>query len=107
MYILLIEMMQAKGFFFKPSLKNKTTVFSVGSRGDVLGQVLDGDADADFGVDAVFVLMPTLVPLLTLVLMLTLKPMLPLVLILMLVLMLILMLMLTLVLIPGVTKSHL
>ena len=30
---------QAKGFFFKPSLKNKTTVFSVGTRGDVLGQV--------------------------------------------------------------------
>ena len=34
-----LSMVQAKGFFFKPSLKNKTTVFSVGSRGDVLGQV--------------------------------------------------------------------
>merc|ERR1719412_1513191 len=35
------EETQAKGFFFKPSLKNKTTVFSVGSRGDVLGQELE------------------------------------------------------------------
>jgi len=35
------EETQAKGFFFKPSLKNKTTVFSVGTRGDVLGQELE------------------------------------------------------------------
>ena len=30
-----------KGFFFKPSLKNKSTVFSVGSRDDVLGSQLE------------------------------------------------------------------
>ena len=95
--ILLIEMMQAKGFFFKPSLKNKTTVFSVGSRGDVLGQVLDVDADADFGVDAVLVLMLTLALPLTLVLLLNLIPMLSLVLILTLVFLLTLVLILTLV----------
>lgn len=35
------EETQAKGFFFKPSLKNKTTVFSVGNRGDVLAQELE------------------------------------------------------------------
>ena len=38
-WIFLPSSLQAKGFFFKPSLKNKTTVFSVGTRGDVLGQV--------------------------------------------------------------------
>ena len=36
---LTLTSIQAKGFFSKPSLKNKTTVFSVGTRGDVLGQV--------------------------------------------------------------------
>lgn len=35
------EEAQAKGFFFKPSLRNKTTVFSVGSRGEVLGDELE------------------------------------------------------------------
>lgn len=35
------EETQAKGFFFKPSLKNKTTVFSVGTRGEVLAQELE------------------------------------------------------------------
>jgi len=35
------EESQAKGFFFKPSLKNKTTVFSVGSRGEVLTTELE------------------------------------------------------------------
>ena len=99
-------MIKAKGFFFKPSLKNKTTVFSVGSRGDVLGQVHDADADADFGADGVLVLMQILVLLLNLVLililvlMLTFVLMLTLMLMLTLVLMLTLMLVLTLVLIP-------
>ena len=35
------EESQAKGFFFKPSLKNKTTVFSVGCRDEVLSQELE------------------------------------------------------------------
>ena len=35
------EESQAKGFFFKPSLRNKTTVFSVGSRGEVLSLELE------------------------------------------------------------------
>ena len=35
------EESQVKGFFFKPSLKNKTTVFSVGSRGEVLTTELE------------------------------------------------------------------
>lgn len=35
------EESQSKGFFFKPSLKNKTTVFSVGLRGDVLTSELE------------------------------------------------------------------
>ena len=35
------EESQAKGFFFKPSLTNKTTVFSVGSRGEVLSSELE------------------------------------------------------------------
>ena len=46
---------QAKGFFFKPSLKNKTTVFSVGTRGDVLGQVHNMKTDADSGANFHFV----------------------------------------------------
>ena len=35
------EESQAKGFFFKPSLRNKATVFSVGSRGEVLSLELE------------------------------------------------------------------
>ena len=89
-------MIKAKGFFFKPSLKNKTTVFSVGSRGDVLGQVHDADADADFGADGVLVLMQILVLLLNLVLILILVLMLTFVLMLTLMLMLTLVLMLIL-----------
>ena len=35
------EESQTKGFFFKPSLKNKSTVFSVGVRDEVLGAELE------------------------------------------------------------------
>ena len=35
------EESQTRGFFFKPSLKNKSTVFSVGLRGDVLSTHLE------------------------------------------------------------------
>jgi len=35
------EESQTRGFFFKPSLKNKSTVFSVGFRGDVLSTHLE------------------------------------------------------------------
>jgi len=36
------EESQTKGFFFKPSLKSKATVFSVGSRDEVLSSELEG-----------------------------------------------------------------